>query len=107
MVQRPHSEPSLRPFGRWPVGRRPGTKLAALTINAVVAFEADKIKDGAAWSVVAKGTARVLESQSEIDAADLLPLDPWTPTPKSAYVEITPVSVAGRRSVLGAEPERY
>ncbi|RAN76778.1 pyridoxamine 5'-phosphate oxidase [Bacillus sp. SRB_336] len=93
--------------GRIWIRTNPGTKLAELTINALVAFEADEVKDGAAWSVVVKGTARVLESQSEIDAADLLPLDPWIPTRKSTYVEITPVSVAGRRFVLGAEPERY
>ncbi len=107
------SQPDVFPLnfatsgGRIWIRTNPGTKLAELTINALVAFEADEIKDGAAWSVVVKGTARVLESQSEIDAADLLPLDPWIPTQKSAYVEITPVSVAGRRFVLGAEPERY
>lgn len=85
----------------------PGTKLAELTINALVAVEVDDVDAAAAWSVVVKGTARVLESQTEIDAADLLPLAPWIPTRKWTYVEITPASVSGRRFVLGAEPERY
>ncbi|NVM99823.1 pyridoxamine 5'-phosphate oxidase family protein [Arthrobacter sp. SDTb3-6] len=85
----------------------PGSKLAELTINSRVAFEADEVSDGAAWSVVVKGTARILESQTEIDAADRLPLEPWLKTRKWTYVEITPSSVSGRKFQLGAEPERY
>jgi len=85
----------------------PGSKLAGLTVNDLVAFEADEVGDGTAWSVVVKGTARILESQTEIDAAELLPLEPWIKTRKWTYVEITPASVSGRTFVLGAEPERY
>lgn len=85
----------------------PGTKLAALTVNPLVALEADRVEDGTAWSVVVRGHARVVESQSEIDALDLLPLEPWTMTRKWTYIEITPDSVSGRRFRLGAEPARY
>ncbi|MEV8181011.1 pyridoxamine 5'-phosphate oxidase family protein [Specibacter sp. NPDC078692] len=85
----------------------PGTKLAEMTINALVALESDEVGDGEAWSVVVKGTARVVESQTEIGTADLLHLDSWTKARKWTYVEITPVSVNGRRLVLGGEPERY
>lgn len=85
----------------------PGTKLAELTVNSLVAFEVDEVSGGTAWSVVAKGTARVVESQTEIDAADLLPLEPWVKTRKWTYVEVTPTSVSGRKFLLGAEPERY
>ncbi len=85
----------------------PGTKLAELTINASVALESDEVSDGQAWSVVVKGTARVVESQTEIDTADLLHLETWSKTLKWTYVEIIPESVTGRRFVLGREPDRY
>jgi nitroimidazol reductase NimA-like FMN-containing flavoprotein (pyridoxamine 5'-phosphate oxidase superfamily) len=85
----------------------PGTKLAELTVNEKVAFEVEEIADAEAWSVVLKGTARVIESQSEIDEADKLPLKPWIPTRKYTYVEITPTRVQGRYFELGDEPERY
>lgn len=85
----------------------PGTKVAELTVNRRVAFEADGISSGEAWSVVVKGTARVLETQAEIDAADELPLRPWIPTLKYTYVELAPDQVIGRHFVLGNEPDRY
>lgn len=85
----------------------PGTKLVGMTINALVALECDEVGDQDAWSVVVKGTARVVESQTEIDAVELLHLETWTKTRKWTYVEITPSSVSGRRFVLGGEPEHY
>lgn len=85
----------------------PGTKLAELTVNPRVAFEADGITSGEAWSVVVKGTARILETQSEISAADALPLRPWIRTLKYTYVEIAPTEVIGRHFILGSEPDRY
>jgi len=85
----------------------PGTKLAELTVNEKVAFEVDEVTDDEAWSVVLKGTARVIESQSEIDQADKLPLKPWIPTRKYTYVEITPTRIHGRHFDLGQEPDRY
>lgn len=85
----------------------PGTKLAELTVNERVAFEVDDVTDDEAWSVVLKGTARVIVSQSEVDEADMLPLRPWIPTRKYTYVEITPTHIHGRHFELGEEPERY
>ncbi|MEV8144817.1 pyridoxamine 5'-phosphate oxidase family protein [Specibacter sp. NPDC078709] len=85
----------------------PGTKLAELTINDSVAFEIDGLAENEAWSVVLKGTARVLESQTEIDAVSELPLAPWLQTLKYTFVEIVPSSVSGFRFQLGTEPERY
>lgn len=85
----------------------PGTKLAELTINDTVAFEIDGLAEDQAWSVVLKGTARILESQTEIDAVMDLPLTPWVQTLKYTFVEITPTSVRGIRFPLGYEPERY
>ena len=84
-----------------------GTKLLELTVNHRVAFETDGVGRDEAWSVVVKGTARALDKQSEIDAADQLPLRPLIPTLKYVFVEITPKEISGRRFPLGPEPERY
>ena len=106
------NEPDIFPInflahdGKLLMRTNPGTKLAELTVNDRVAFEIDGIAEGEAWSVVVKGTARVIESQTEIDAADLLPLTPWIQTLKYTYVEILASSVRGMRFVLGSEPER-
>ncbi|MCC9146012.1 MULTISPECIES: pyridoxamine 5'-phosphate oxidase family protein [unclassified Arthrobacter] len=82
----------------------PGTKLAEMTVNTHVAFEADGIHSAEAWSVVVKGTTRPLETSGEIEAADALPLRPWVRTEKYRYVEIIPESVTGRFFNLGPEP---
>ncbi|MFQ4148945.1 pyridoxamine 5'-phosphate oxidase family protein [Arthrobacter sp. LAPM80] len=84
----------------------PGTKLAELTVNDRVAFEIDGLAEAEAWSVVLKGTARVIESQTEIDVVSQLPLFPWLQTLKYTFVEIVPTSVRGIRFELGSEPER-
>lgn len=84
-----------------------GTKLFSLQMDQRVLFEADAYGDDDAWSVVVKGSARRLESNTEIQQADELPLRPWLPTLKYNYVEITPAEVSGRRFTLGDEPERY
>lgn len=106
------NEPDIFPInylahdGKLLMRTNPGTKLAELTVNSRAAFEIDGIAENEAWSVVLKGTARILESQTEIDAAELLPLSPWIPTPKYTFVEIVPTSVQGIRFTLGTEPER-
>lgn len=84
-----------------------GSKLLELTVNNRVAFETDGVGPEEAWSVVVKGTARILEKRAEIDAADELPLYPLIPTLKYIYVEITPRELSGRRFQLGPEPERF
>jgi nitroimidazol reductase NimA-like FMN-containing flavoprotein (pyridoxamine 5'-phosphate oxidase superfamily) len=84
----------------------PGNKLAELTINAKVLFETDGIMSDEAWSVVLRGTARVLDQSTDIEAAESLGLKPWVPTLKDFYVEIEPVSVSGRHFQFGEHPER-
>jgi nitroimidazol reductase NimA-like FMN-containing flavoprotein (pyridoxamine 5'-phosphate oxidase superfamily) len=84
----------------------PGNKLAELTINAKVLFETDGILSEEAWSVVLRGTARVLEQSADIAAAEALGLKPWVPTLKDFYVEIDPTSVSGRHFQFGEHPER-
>ncbi|AMB58027.1 pyridoxamine 5'-phosphate oxidase family protein [Microterricola viridarii] len=84
----------------------PGSKLVELTINDQIAFETDGYDEWAGWSVIIKGTARALEHQAEIDAADDLPLHPWIPTLKPVYVRITPTHISGIRFERAPEPER-
>jgi nitroimidazol reductase NimA-like FMN-containing flavoprotein (pyridoxamine 5'-phosphate oxidase superfamily) len=85
----------------------PGEKLLEMSVNPDVAFEIDGWDESSAFSVVVKGVAERLESQTEIDEADKLPLAPWVPTLKYRWVRISPTSVSGRSFVRGAEPERY
>ena len=84
----------------------PGNKLAQLTINSTVLFEADGVLPDEAWSVVLRGTARVLDNSAELAAVEELGLKSWVPTLKDFYVEIVPSSVSGRHFQLGEQPER-
>ena len=84
----------------------PGNKLAQLTINSKVLFETDGIMSDEAWSVVLRGTARVLTNSAELEAVEELELKTWVPTLKDFYVEIVPTSVSGRHFQLGKQPER-
>ncbi|MFJ6027930.1 pyridoxamine 5'-phosphate oxidase family protein [Pseudarthrobacter sp. NPDC092424] len=105
-------EPDIFPVNYLVSNRRvylrtaPGNKLAQLTINAKVLFETDGILSEEAWSVVLRGTARVLTNSSELAAVEELGLKTWVPTLKDFYVEIEPVSISGRHFVFGEQPER-
>ncbi|MDI3195190.1 pyridoxamine 5'-phosphate oxidase family protein [Pseudarthrobacter sp. AL07] len=83
----------------------PGNKLAQLTINSRVLLETDGILSDEAWSVVLRGTARVLVNSTELAAVEELGLKSWVPTLKDFYVEIVPTSVSGRHFELGDQPE--
>jgi len=84
----------------------PGNKLAQLTINSKVLLETDGILSDEAWSVVLRGTARVLTNSTELAAVEELGLKTWVPTLKDFYVEVVPTSVSGRHFELGEQPER-
>jgi nitroimidazol reductase NimA-like FMN-containing flavoprotein (pyridoxamine 5'-phosphate oxidase superfamily) len=84
----------------------PGNKLAQLTINSSVLLETDGILSDEAWSVVLRGTARVLSSSAEVAAVEELGLKTWVPTLKDFYVEVVPTSVSGRHFLFGEQPER-
>jgi nitroimidazol reductase NimA-like FMN-containing flavoprotein (pyridoxamine 5'-phosphate oxidase superfamily) len=80
-----------------------GTKLAAAA-DRDVAFEIDgyDLKEGAAWSVVVKGTAYQITGKQEAARAQTLPLFPWQEGPKTRLVRIEATSVTGRRiAVVG------
>ena len=54
--------------------------------------------------MVVKGTARVLEKQAEIFAAEAIGLRSWIPTVKTVFVRIVPTEVTGRRFQFGQNP---
>lgn len=83
----------------------PGTKLATMAINEDVVFEADGILSDQAWSVVVRGTAKLLQTSTDISAAEQTGLQPWVPTKKDRYVRITPSEINGRHFRFGPHPE--
>ena len=83
-----------------------GTKLVSAAMNHEVLFEADDHGVTGGWSVILKGTARILHSDEEINDAERAQLLPWTATVKQHYVRIRPLRITGRRFVFGSEPDR-
>ncbi|RSN11469.1 pyridoxamine 5'-phosphate oxidase [Nonomuraea sp. WAC 01424] len=76
-----------------------GSKLAAATRHAVVAFEADEF-DAAmrtGWSVTAVGHAREVSDAAELDRLARLPLTTWAPGNRDHYIVIEAEQISGRR----------
>ena len=81
-----------------------GTKLFGTVMNEQVLFEADDHTVAEGWSVIIRGTARVLTTAEEIHEADRAQVMPWVPTEKLRYVRITPDEMSGRHFRFGPEP---
>ena len=81
-----------------------GTKLWETARESAAAFEIDGYDAGTqeAWSVTARGTTSVVDSEVEQAAADALGLEPWEPGEKSHYVRLTPQVLTGRRFKVAA-----
>jgi nitroimidazol reductase NimA-like FMN-containing flavoprotein (pyridoxamine 5'-phosphate oxidase superfamily) len=82
-----------------------GTKLFGAVTNDRVLFEADDHNVVEGWSVIVRGTAKVLFAADEIHEAEQAGLYPWIATQKLRYVRVTPGEVTGRRFVFGPEPD--
>lgn len=82
-----------------------GSKLAASVANPIVAFEIDGYTATSAWSVVVKGNAHVIDTDSEESAAEASGLNPWVPTIKMNLVSIEPTEITGRLFQLGIQPD--
>ncbi|MBB5626200.1 pyridoxamine 5'-phosphate oxidase family protein [Sphaerisporangium krabiense] len=78
-----------------------GSKLAAATRNAVVAFEADEIDvtTRTGWSVTAVGHARAVTDPAEIELLSALPLVRWLPGDQDHFIVVRAEQVSGRRIV--------
>ncbi|HYY82102.1 MAG TPA: pyridoxamine 5'-phosphate oxidase family protein [Actinomycetes bacterium] len=79
-----------------------GTKLAAASRGARVAFEVDGTDEATrtGWSVLVRGEAVVVTDPAELARVRRLPLSPWAPGAKASYVRILPAVLTGRRIAL-------
>lgn len=113
LVERIGDHIEVFPINFWSDGPRivfrtaPGTKLAGLVAADELVLETDYVSEHSAWSVVARGTARLLEKEAELAEAEQLELRPLIPTVKRVFVEISVDSISGRRFVLADEPEDH
>lgn len=77
----------------------PGAKVSAASAGAHVAFEVDEIdttwEEG--WSVLVQGRAEAVTDPDELERLHDLPLRPWGPGAKMAYVRIMSTEITGRR----------
>ena len=83
-----------------------GTKLFTTVMNDKVLFEADDHTVAEGWSVVIRGTAKMLSSAEDIREADQAGLMPWVATEKLRYVRVTPTEISARRFQFGAAPDQ-
>ncbi|MEV3986357.1 pyridoxamine 5'-phosphate oxidase family protein [Nonomuraea sp. NPDC049758] len=76
-----------------------GSKLAAATRHAVVAFEADEFDPAmrTGWSVTAVGHARAVTDPAETARLAALPLSPWAPGSRDHYIVVDAEQLSGRR----------
>ncbi|NUR84578.1 MAG: pyridoxamine 5'-phosphate oxidase family protein [Nonomuraea sp.] len=76
-----------------------GSKLAAATRGAIVAFEADEfdpcLRTG--WSVTAVGPARAVTDPAELERLAALPLTTWAPGHRDHYIVVEAEQISGRR----------
>ena len=82
-----------------------GTKLFTTVMNEKVIFEADDHTASEGWSVIVRGTARMLNSSEDIHEAEQAGLIPWVATEKLRYVRITPTEISARRFQFGSAPD--
>ncbi|WP_337059912.1 pyridoxamine 5'-phosphate oxidase family protein [Kineococcus sp. G2] len=73
-----------------------GSKLAAVASGSPVAFEADGVHDGVAWSVVLRGVAHQVTRVAELLDTASVHLAPWQAGGKGRFVRVRG-DVTGRR----------
>lgn len=83
-----------------------GNKLLSVVMHGPVALEIDELGAEEAWSVLARGHARVLE-EADAEWTDRLPLRPWVGGEKDVVVRIDPEEVSGRSFRLSKPWEHY
>jgi uncharacterized protein len=83
-----------------------GSKLAAATRGAVVAFEADSVDVAgqAGWSVTVVGHATAVTDGAEIARLEQSGLMPWAPGNRDHFIRVSPAIVNGRRIGAGQLP---
>jgi len=83
-----------------------GSKLAAATRGAVVAFEADTFDpdERTGWSVLVVGVASHVTERAEVDRLSTLGLQPYLDAAASHYIRIPAAQISGRRLQPAADP---
>ena len=86
---------------------RVGSKVAAASRGAVVAFEVDEFDADArtGWDVTVIGPSRVVEHPDEVRALDGLGVRAWAPPDIPCYVAVQMSIVRGRRLVSGVRSD--
>jgi hypothetical protein len=76
-----------------------GSKVAAASRGAVVAFEVDEIdpERQTGWNVTVVGPSRVVSDAVDVARLDLLGVRPWAPADAHCYVGVAIRLVRGRR----------
>ncbi|MGQ0434088.1 MAG: pyridoxamine 5'-phosphate oxidase family protein [Microthrixaceae bacterium] len=101
--------PAVLPVNFWFDGTQilfrtgPGTKLAAATQEAVVAFEVDEMDPlwHTGWSVMVTGVARHITDPAKVARLATMPIARWAPRGGGQIVSITPELISGRRIEAG------
>ncbi|MQA34650.1 pyridoxamine 5'-phosphate oxidase family protein [Modestobacter roseus] len=82
---------------------RRGSKVAAASRGAVVAFEVDEHDrtDRTGWNVTVVGASRLITDPVEVAALDVTGARAWAPADEPCYVAIGMTLLRGRRISLG------
>jgi nitroimidazol reductase NimA-like FMN-containing flavoprotein (pyridoxamine 5'-phosphate oxidase superfamily) len=73
------------------------SRLHAAADGRELVFETDGWDAHGSWSVVVRGTARVLERVDEVRHAASLGIQAWAPIETDVFVELEPAAITGRR----------
>lgn len=74
-----------------------GSKVDGALSGQPLAFEADGVDDGRAWSVLVKGYAEWPHDVDDAISVVALPLFPWQAGEKNRFVRVVPTEITGRR----------
>jgi nitroimidazol reductase NimA-like FMN-containing flavoprotein (pyridoxamine 5'-phosphate oxidase superfamily) len=87
--------------GRVVIPTRVGSKVAAASKGAVVAFEVDEFDEQTrtGWNVTVVGPSQVVSAPAEVAALDRLGAVAWASSDESCYITIETTLVRGRRIV--------
>jgi uncharacterized protein len=97
--------PAIQPVSFWLddgqilIPTRFGSKVAAASRGAVLAFEVDDVQpaDRTGWNVTVVGPSRVISEPREVVALDESATRPWTGPDDRCYIAISIRLVRGRR----------
>jgi nitroimidazol reductase NimA-like FMN-containing flavoprotein (pyridoxamine 5'-phosphate oxidase superfamily) len=86
---------------------RVGSKLAAASRGAVVAFEVDEFdtRTRTGWNVTVVGPAQVLGDPAEVAALEALGIRAWAPADRPCFITVDLALVRGRRILAGPADE--